>query len=287
MSAILARRTTGAPRPRNRVLGNVGLGLAAVWLGLMILCALVPFWLAPYNPLEQHLDAVLAPPWGEYLLGTDNVGRDVFSRLIWGARPALIGVVIALGTALVLGILWGLIAGYVGGWVDMVLMRVADVFLAFPSAVLSIAISTILGGTLAVTMVAVGIALSPSIARLMRSGALVVRDREYVEASRMYGYGLWHRMIRHVLPNALLPVMVQVTIFAGVTLLAQTGLGFLGIGVQPPEASWGSSLGESFRYMNYNFLMTLIPGLVVVTTVLSLYTLGDRLRDRFADGRTT
>ncbi len=284
MSAVLARAAV-TPRKRSRgVLTRIGFWLAVGWLGLMILCALVPFLLAPYDPIEQHLESVLATPNPEFWLGTDGIGRDVFSRLVWGARPALIGVAIAMGTALVLGILWGLVSGYVGGVVDMLLMRVADVFLAFPSALLSIAISTILGGTLAVTMVAVGIALAPSIARLMRSGAIVVRDREYVEASRMYGYGLWHRMIRHVFPNALLPVMVQVTVFAGITLLAQTGLGFLGIGVQPPEASWGASLGESFRYMNYNIWMTIIPGLVVVMTVLSLYTVGDRLRDRFADG---
>lgn len=285
MSAILARRTTSARVRTPRILSRIGLWAAIVWLALMILCALVPFLLSPYNPLEQYLDHVLETPSAQFWLGTDAVGRDVFSRLVWGARPALIGVVIALGTTLVLGVLWGLLAGYVGGWVDMVLMRVADVFLAFPSALLSIAISTILGGTLAVTMVAVGIALAPSIARLMRSGAIVVRDREYVEASRMYGYGLWHRMVRHVFPNAFLPVMVQLTIFAGVTLLAQTGLGFLGIGVQPPEASWGSSLGESFRYMNFNIWMTIIPGVVVVLTVLSLYTVGDHLRDRFAEGR--
>jgi peptide/nickel transport system permease protein len=284
MSAVLARAAT-APRARSRgILARVGFWAAVLWLGLMILCAIVPFWLAPYDPIVQHLDSVLAPPSPEFWLGTDGIGRDVFSRLVWGARPALIGVVIAMGTMLILGILWGLISGYVGGVVDLLLMRVADVFLAFPSALLSIAISTILGGTLAVSMVAVGIALAPSIARLMRSGALVVRDREYVEASRMYGYGLWHRMVRHVFPNALLPVMVQVTVFAGITLLAQTGLGFLGIGVQPPEASWGSSLGESFRYMNFNIWMTIIPGLVVVMTVLSLYAVGDRLRDRFADG---
>lgn len=285
MTAVLARSAVPTRTTSRRVFSNIGLWLAMLWLGLMILCALVPFLLSPYPPLEQHLDAVLAPPSPEFWLGTDAVGRDVFSRLVWGARPALIGVAIAMGTALLLGVLWGLIAGYVGGIVDLLLMRVVDVFLAFPSALLSIAISTILGGTLAVTMVAVGIALAPSIARLMRSGAIVVREREYVEASRMYGYGVWHRMLRHVFPNALLPVMVQVTIFAGITLLAQTGLGFLGIGVQPPEASWGSSLGESFRFMNYNIWMTIIPGLVVVMTVLSLYTVGDRLRDRFADGR--
>jgi peptide/nickel transport system permease protein len=251
--------------------------VACGWLGLMLLCALIPFWLAPYDPLAQNLTGVLASPSPEHLLGTDSVGRDVLSRLIWGSRPALIGVAIALSITLALGVLWGLVAGYVGGVVDLLLMRLADVFLAFPSVVLSIAISTILGGTLEVTMVAVGFALSPSIARLMRAGAIVVRQRDYVEASRMYGYGVWHRMVRHVAPNAILPVLVQGTIFAGVILLAQTGLGFLGIGVQPPDASWGASLGESFRFIDTNVWMSVYPGVIVVLTVLSFYAVGDRV----------
>lgn len=282
MTIPITRSTTSIRTVRGKRVQAVGIWIALTWLGLMVLCAIVPNLFAPYDPIAQHFESVLQTPSAEFWLGTDALGRDVFSRLVWGARPALIGAVIALGTALGIGVLWGLVAGYVGGWVDMLLSRMADVFLAFPSVVLSIAISTILGGSLQVTMVAVGFALSPSVARLMRAGAIVVRDREYVEASRMYGYGLWHRMVRHVFPNAFLPVMVQLTIFAGITLLAQTGLGFLGIGVEPPEASWGGSLGESFRYMNYNIWMTVIPGVVVVSTVISLYTVGDRIRDRFA-----
>jgi len=244
--------------------------------------AIIPSVFAPYDPLQQHLDAVLSPPSSTYWLGTDAVGRDVLSRIVWGARPALIGVAIALVTTMTIGVLWGLVAGYVGGAVDQILMRIADVILAFPSIMLSIVVATVLGGTLYVTMVAVGLALSPSVARLMRSGAIVGREREYVESSRMYGYGVWHRMLRHVFPNAFLSVLVQLTIFAGAILLAQTGLGFLGIGVQPPDPSWGASLGESFRYLNVNFWMTFVPGFVVVTTVLSFYAVGDRLRDRFA-----
>jgi len=265
-----------------RRLSTVGLWVAVGWLALMVLCAAVPFWIAPYDPLEQHLDQLLELPSAAHWLGTDEVGRDVLSRLIWGARPALIGVTISLGTALVVGVLWGLIAGYVRGIVETLLMRFADIVLSFPAIILCIALATTLGGSLAVTMFAVGFSLSPSVARLMLSGVVVVRQREFVEASRMYGFGIWHRMFRHVAPNAILPVLVQLTIFAGVSLLAQTGLAFLGVGIQPPEASWGSSLGESFAYINYDPWLTVFPGVIVVLTVLSFYELGDRLRDRVA-----
>jgi peptide/nickel transport system permease protein len=282
IDAAVSAKPKGAQRRSRRRLNLAATWVAGGWLALVLICAAAPGLISPADPLAQSLDHMLAMPSPQHLLGTDNLGRDVLSRVIWGAQPAVIGVLIAMTTALVAGVVWGLLAGYLGGVFDQLLMRFADIMLAFPSIIFALALATILGGSLPVTMFAVGIALAPPISRLMRAGVVTVRDRDYVTVTRLYGVSEARRVISHVLPNAFSPVLVQLTIFSGIALLAQTGLGFLGVGTAPPAASWGGSLAESFRYISSSPWITFAPGAVVSLTVLALYQLGDTVRDRFS-----
>lgn len=281
INALGGSQRVSRRRASRQLITNLALWSALGWTALLLVCSLVPGLLSPYDPLAQDLSNTLAQPSSEHLLGTDNVGRDQLSRVIWGAQPAILGILLAMFTATVIGILWGLIAGFFGGVVDMILMRIADVFLAFPGIIFALAVATVFGASLEVTMLAVGLSFAPSIARIMRSGVLSVRQADYVTVTRMYGRSEAHRIFRHVLPNAFTPVLVQLTIFSGIALLAQTGLGFLGIGINPPAPHWGASLAESFRYVAVSPELTLAPGIVVTLTVLSLYQIGDYLRDRF------
>jgi peptide/nickel transport system permease protein len=273
-----ARDVPGAGTGR----GNRQVGLL-VSIGLIVALALIGLIapvLAPYDPIRQDLVHPIAGPSLQHLLGTDEFGRDVLSRLIWGTRPALVGVVVAIATASVIGLPWGLVAGYAGGLVDLVLMRVADALLVLPGLVIALAITTALGANLTNAMLAVGIVFSPVVARVLRSGVLTVRDREYVVVTRMYGLAPRHRMLRHVLPNAMAPAMVQLTLLTGISFLVQAALGFLGIGVQPPTPSWGDSLSAAYKFIIVDPAATLAPGVTIVLTVLAVYRIGDAVRDR-------
>lgn len=261
---------------------RVGLFLACFFIGLLIAIAILGPWIVPYDPLKQQLENPLAAPSWAHWLGTDNLGRDVLTRLVIGARPALIGVAIAVLTATLVGVPWGLAAGYAGGVVDVVLMRIADALLVFPGLILALVLTAIFGPSLETSMVAIGFVYAPMLSRVARIGVALVRDRDYVQITRLYGLSAWHRIVRHVLPNAWSPIVVQVTLLMGLALLAQIGLGFLGIGLQPPMPSWGGALAESFPFIVANPQASLAPGLVVVVTILSLYRIGDELRDRLA-----
>lgn len=254
-------------------------GLAVLFLVVLVLVAIFAPLLAPHDPIRQNLGNPIALFSAEHLLGTDDLGRDVLSRLLWGARPTIIGSIIAVATACLLGLPWGLVSGYVGGWVDIALMRVADAVLVFPGIVLALAMVSALGPSLTSTMVAVGFVFSPHLARVVRAGVLTVQYRDYVSISRMFGLPARHRLLRHVLPNVMPATMVQLTLMAGFTVLAQTGLNFLGLGVPNPNPSWGSSVAETFRYIVIDPFSPLVPGLCIVATVLSIYRVGDELRD--------
>ena len=271
----------GAARRVARFAHEPDLVLALCFVVILVFITLFAEFIAPYDPIAQDLANPLAGPSWSHLLGTDNLGRDVLSRLMWGARPALVGVAIALVTVCLIGIPWGLVAGYAGGVLDLLLMRIADALLVFPGLVLALVLTTVLGPSLKSTMVAMGIVYSPVLARIVRAGVLRVAPRDFVVVTRLYRLSAWHRMWQHVLPNALTPAIVQVTLLAGHFLLAQTGLSFLGLGIQPPFPSWGGSLSESFQYIAVHPSATFAPGIVVVLTVLSLYRIGDALRDWF------
>ena len=259
-----------------------GLWLAAGYLLFLVVVSLFGSYIAPYDPIAQNIPNRHAPFSLTHWLGTDEIGRDVASRLMLGAQPALMGVVICIITACVAGIPWGLAAGYLGGRTDQVLMRIVDALLVFPGIILCLVLTTVLGVSLVNCMLALGLVYAPSLARVVRSGVLVVRDREFVIVTRLYGASSAYRMWRHVMPNAAGPALVKVTFLCGSSMLAQTGLSFLGIGIQPPNPSWGQSLAESFRYILVNPGAGIAPGVVVVLTVLAFYRIGDTLRDRLA-----
>ncbi len=244
-------------------------------LGLLALCAPL---LAPYPVTAQDVDNTLASPSAAHLLGTDDLGRDVFSRMVHGAAATLYASALAVGLALLLGLPVGLLAGYTGGWVDDGISRFIDALLSFPSIVLAIAVTGALGIGLTNGMIAVGIVFSPQIARLVRARALVVRQELYVDAARCFGASTGRILWRHVLPNTVQPVIVQVTLLLAAALLAEASLSFLGLGIQPPQPSWGSMLARAYQNMELAPEQMYAPGLAILLTALAFNTLGESLR---------
>jgi peptide/nickel transport system permease protein len=281
MAQVATTRDVAVPRAApSRGARRLGPVLAIGFIAALTLIGLLAPFLAPYDPIKQDLTHASLGVTAQHLLGTDEFGRDVLSRLIWGTRPALLGTVVAVVTACVIGLPWGLIAGYAGGLVDLALMRLADALLVLPGLVIALAITTALGANLTNAMLAVGIVFSPVLARVLRSGVLTVRDREYVVVTRMYGLPARHRMLHHVLPNAVAPALIQITLLTGISFLAQAALGFLGIGVSPPAPSWGNSLSDAYKFIIIDPAAVLAPGVIIVLTVLAVYRMGDALRDR-------
>lgn len=253
------------------------LGLAVV-LVLLVAGLAAPF-VAPYDPLAQDLGARLQGPSARHLLGTDLVGRDVLSRIIYGSRLAFEGVVIAIAAAVAAGVPWGLAAGIGGRLADELLMRIGDGFLSFPPIFLSIGVISVLGPSLTTTMTAIGIIFAPSIARLLRAAVLPLRDAEFILVSRSLGASRSRVVLRHVLPNAMAPLLVQVFALASLTFVIQAALGFLGLGIPPPTPSWGADLADAYLYFTSNPLATVFPGLAVTLGAWSLSALGDGLRE--------
>jgi peptide/nickel transport system permease protein len=268
------------PRARRRQETRFGWG-SRVALGVMVLillCAIVPELLSPYSPIAQNISVRLTGPTGHHLLGTDVDGRDTLSRIIWGSRDAITGVAIALAGTIVLGIPWGLIAGYGGAVVDEILMRVADALLSFPGIVLAIAITGILGPSLRNAMLAVSVVFAPIIARLMRSAVLPLRNAEFVMVSRALGANPLKVTFRHVVPNALAPVLVQLFGLASLSFIIEAALSFLGLGVQPPTASWGADLAQAYTNFTAAPLNTVAPGITITLAALSVSAVGDGVR---------
>jgi peptide/nickel transport system permease protein len=244
-------------------------------LGLLALCAPL---IAPYPVTAQDVDNTLAGPSAAHLLGTDDLGRDVFSRMVHGGAATLYASGLAVGIGLLLGLPVGLLAGYSGGWIDDGISRFIDALLSFPSIVLAIAVTGALGIGLTNGMIAVGIVFSPQIARLVRARALVVRQELYVDAARCFGASTARILWRHVLPNTVQPVIVQVTLLLAAALLAEASLSFLGLGIQPPQPSWGSMLARAYQNMELAPEQMYPPGLAILLTALAFNTLGESLR---------
>lgn len=244
-------------------------------LGLMALCAPL---IAPYPVTAQDVDNTLASPSALHWLGTDDLGRDVFSRMVHGGAATLYASGLAVGIAIMLGLPVGLLAGFLGGWVDDGISRFIDALLSFPSIVLAIAVTGALGIGLTNGMIAVGIVFSPQLARLVRARALVVRQELYVDASRCFGASTARILWRHVLPNTVQPVIVQVTLLLAAALLAEASLSFLGLGIQPPSPSWGSMLARAYQNMELAPEQMYAPGLAILLTALAFNTLGESLR---------
>jgi peptide/nickel transport system permease protein len=249
----------------------------AFLLALVVLAVCAP-WIAPYPVTAQDVDNTLASPTALHLLGTDDLGRDVFSRMVHGAGATLYASALAVGIAIVLGLPVGLLAGFLGGWVDDGISRCIDTLLSFPSIVLAIAVTGALGIGLTNGMIAVGIVFSPQLARLVRARALVVRQELYVDASRCFGASTARILWRHVLPNTVQPVIVQVTLLLAAALLAEASLSFLGLGIQPPDPSWGAMLARAYQNMELAPEQMYAPGLAILLTALAFNTLGESLR---------
>ncbi len=245
----------------------------------MVFLAVFSPLIAPYDPIELNAQDYLQSPRSEHLFGTDQYGRDVFSRVIYGARISLVIGLISVGIALLVGVLVGLVAGYYGGLLDSTLMRLIDVMLAFPGILLALAIVSILGPSLVNLMIAVGISSIPTYARLTRGSVLATRGELYVEAARVTGVP--NRLIlgRHILPNVVAPVIVAATLGVGAAILWAAALSFLGLGSQPPEPEWGRMLSEGRQYLRSQWWIATFPGIAIMLTVLALNMLGDGLRD--------
>lgn len=232
---------------------------------------------APYSPLEQSMD-ILAPPSAAHLLGTDDLGRDVFSRLVHGGPMSLYASFLAVSVGVLIGLPFGVLAGYLGGWVDTAVSRVIDTILSCPSIVLAIAVTGALGIGLTNSMIAVGIVFSPGLARLIRVQTMIVKGELYVDAARTFGLSTPRLVFRHILPNAIQPVIVQVTLLLATALLAEASLSFLGLGVQPPHPSWGQMLARAYAYMEIAPEQMYAPGFAILFTALAFNALGESLR---------
>jgi peptide/nickel transport system permease protein len=252
---------------------------ALAFLTVLTVCALFAPWVAPYDPLAQNLDRVLESPSDDHWFGTDELGRDVFSRTLFAARISLAAAAQAVLIALLIGVPPGLIAGLWGGAADSVIMRATDALMSFPPLILAVALIAVLGPSLTNAMIAVGVLLSPTFLRLMRATTLSVSQETYVEAAYSIGCTRAWIIRKHVLPNVVSPLFVQISVFAGVAMLAEAGLSFLGLGAQPPDSSWGAMVGRGFRYISHAPSLIVFPGLAIAITVLALYVVGDGLRD--------
>jgi peptide/nickel transport system permease protein len=246
---------------------------------LMIAMSLAAPLLAPQDPIEMELSDKLLPPSQEHWFGTDEFGRDVLSRVIWGGRVSLRVGVIAVSIGMIAGSIIGLFAGYFGRWFDMVSQRVIDVMLAFPDLILALAIVAVLGPSLSNVMIAIGIGSIPVYARVMRGQVLSLREKEYVEAARAAGAGHLRLVFRHILPNALSSVVVIATLGIASAILAGAGLSFIGMGAQPPTPEWGAMLANGRSFLRHEWWIATFPGIFIATIVLGFNLFGDGLRD--------
>nr|WP_244293116.1 MULTISPECIES: ABC transporter permease subunit [unclassified Stappia] len=264
---------------------NRGAVAGLVVFGALVLVALAAPLVAPHHPDMQYRDSFLTPPaWAQggkaaFLLGTDAVGRDILSRLIFGARFSLFIGLVVVTIALTGGIVLGLVAGYFRGWVDTVIMRVMDVILAFPSLLLALVLVAVLGPGLGNAMIAIAIVLQPHFVRLTRAAVLAERNRDYVVAARLAGAGPLRLMFKTILPNCLAPLIVQATLSFSNAILDAAALGFLGMGAQPPTPEWGTMLAEAREFILRAWWVVTFPGLAILITVLAINLVGDGLRD--------
>jgi peptide/nickel transport system permease protein len=248
------------------------------YLGLLVVVSIFAAQIAPYSPIEQNAAELLMPPSAAHWLGTDDLGRDVLSRLIWGAPNSLYACALAVSVAIAIGVPIGLLIGFLGGWIDEVVSRFIDALLSFPPIVLAIAVTGALGIGLTNAMLSVGIVFAPVLARIVRAQTLVVKQALYVDAARAFGASTAHIIVRHIVPNAIQPVIVQVTLMLAIALLAEASLSFLALGVQPPQASWGGMLARAYNYIEIAPAQMYTPGFAILFTALAFNALGESLR---------
>ncbi len=266
-------------RTARRFAKNPAAMVGLIFLGLVVVMVLLASFFSPYSPSTQDLRMINTGPSGRHWLGTDFVGRDILSRVIYGGRASMevcvVVVILAVGVALPLG----LITGYIGGWLDSVIMRIMDALFTFPALILALAVAALLGPSVGHAAIAISIPFVPGFVRVIRAQVLAVREETYVEASRSVGVGRSRMLRKHIFPNVASPLIVQVALSFGYALLAEAGLSFLGFGVQPPNSSWGTMLQSAYSFILDKPWPLLPPGLAIMLTVLAFNLVGDGLRD--------
>ena len=245
----------------------------------MIIVALLAPWLAPYNPVEQHIIHRLQPASATYLLGTDQYGRDILSRIIWGARISLTVGVFSILLGMIIGRAFGLVAGFKGGVVDNIIMRVMDVFMSFPTLIMGLLIVAVLGPSLTNLIVAIALTVAPRFARIARAPTVTVKERDFVEAGRAMGFSDLRIMVVHILPNILGEILVMASLWIATAVRIEASLSFIGLGVKPPIPTWGGMIREGFEFILDAPWMSVYPGAVILVTVFAFNMLGDGLRD--------
>jgi peptide/nickel transport system permease protein len=281
---VLAPPPAAAPagpwqRAFRRLRQRRGAMLGGLVVLLFVAMALLAPWIAPHDPIATSWGAIRKAPSAAHWFGTDEIGRDVLSRVVWGSRASLLAGVVSVSISLLLGIPIGLAAGFLGGWVDALISRITDAFLACPFLILAIALAAFLGPSLQNAMIAIGISATPIFVRLTRAQVINILVEDYIEAARAVGNPPWRIALRHVLPNITAPVMVQATLAIASAVIAEASLSFLGLGQQPPAPSWGSMLNTAKNYVDNAPWMAIWPGLAIFALVLSFNLLGDGLRD--------
>ncbi|MBM3567985.1 MAG: ABC transporter permease [Alphaproteobacteria bacterium] len=286
MSAASETALTAAPavdsparRAFKRLIRRKGAVVGGIVVILFVAIALLAPWIAPFDPAATDWSAVRKAPSARHWFGTDEIGRDVLARVIWGARASLMAGVISVAIAMAIGLPIGLLAGYRGGFLDGLLMRMTDAMLACPFLILAIALAAFLGPSLTNAMIAIGISATPIFIRLSRGQVQAVKVEDFVEAARAVGNPHWRIALSHVLPNVVPPLMVQATLTTAAAIIAEASLSFLGLGQQPPAPSWGSMLNVAKNFLGQAPWMAVWPGLAIFLVVLSFNLLGDGLRD--------
>ncbi len=281
-SATLApREISPGRRALKRLARRRGAMVALGVVSFFVLLALLAGAIAPYDPVATSWNAVRKTPSAAHWFGTDEIGRDVLARVIWGARASLLAGVVSVSISLAFGVPIGLAAGYLGGWVDALISRMTDAMLACPFLILAIALAAFLGPSLTNAMIAIGISATPIFIRLTRAQVMHVKVEDYVEAARAVGNSHLRIALRHILPNIVPPLIVQATLAVAAAIIAEAALSFLGLGQQPPAPSWGSMLNTAKNYIDNAPWMAIWPGLSIFLLVLSFNLLGDGLRDAF------
>lgn len=277
--AEIAPRASAFKRFRRVFLNRPVVVFGMVVILILIIAAIFAPLVAPYDPYKQNWDTILASPSSQHLLGTDTVGRDVLSRIIYGSRTSLIVGLVAIGIAAAIGLSVGLIAGYFGGLANLIIMRIIDAMMTFPMILLALTIASLLGSGLLNVVLALGFALISPYARLMCAQALTVKQNDYVTAARSTGAGSLRIMLKHVFPNCFPPLIVLMTMQLGTTILAEAGLSFLGVGINPPGAAWGAMVNEGYRYLTTTPVLSFAPGVAIMLVVFAFNMVGDGLRD--------
>lgn len=287
---ILAAAPSSQPRAKGiarRLISSPRGALSILFILVLVVVTVGAPWIAPYSPIAQTPDLLLPAGSAGHVLGTDDLGRDVLSRLIFGTRTSVGATFLAVGVALAIGLPLGIVAGYFGGWVDSALMRVVDAILSFPAIILALSITAVLGAGLQNSMLAIGIVFSPAIARLIRGQMLALKSETFMDAATSFGSSGLHRVFRHFLPNTIQPVLVQASLLLAAALIAEASLSFLGLGVQPPDPSWGSMLARAYMFIGQAPLQMLAPGIAIAASALAFNVLGDVIQTELDPKRSS